>query len=297
LNKLSILLKINIIFICLLAFSIAKAQDASQPLLTALTQLTEADYAWIGAKIYQNEAASNPKYLTHWGKGEDFPSFGIAHFIWFPNISTLQGGTKKSPPPYQETFPAMFAFVSKKSPPPIWLQQLWKQSLQSSNQAFDAPWQTKVQFDAVQSSNNMQSLRQWLLNTQTHQARFIVKGFQQRWADETASLSTKRLERLNQRLNNMMAFKKGLFSVVDYFNFKGLGNNLKEQYQGQSWGLISILEGMPHVVFEEDDHKMLMAFIASAKKQLQQRTELAPKERNESRWLKGWFKRLDGYAK
>ena len=274
-----------------------KAEPVSPHLFSSLTQLTDTDYAWIGVKIYQNEAASNPKYLTHWGKGEDFPSFGIAHFIWFPDISTPQGGAKKIPPPYQETFPAMFAFVSKKSPPPIWLQQLWKQSTPSSRQAFNAPWQTKAQFDAAQSSSHMLSLRQWLLNTQAHQARFVVKGFQQRWADETASLSTKRLERLNQRLNNMMAFKKGLFSVVDYFNFKGLGNNPKEKYQGQSWGLISVLEGMPQAAFEGKNSTALMAFITSAKKQLQQRTELAPKERNESRWLKGWFKRLDGYAK
>ncbi|MCF6345455.1 MAG: hypothetical protein L3J00_03175 [Thiomicrorhabdus sp.] len=268
-------------------FFASGAVKSSPQLFSELSALTEEDYAWIGAKIYQNEAASSPKYLTHWGKGENFPSFGIAHFIWFPNIP---------PPPYQETFPAMFEFVSKKIPPPLWLQRLWKESIGSPNQAFNAPWHTKAQFDAAQTSRNMQALRQWLLDTQAHQAHFIVKGFQQRWGEETASLSVERLKRLNQRLNKMAAFKQGLFSIVDYFNFKGLGNNSKEKYQGRSWGLISVLEGMPQVAFEGDDRQILKAFIASAKRSLQQRTELAPKARNESRWLKGWFKRLDGYA-
>lgn len=267
-------------------FFVSGTVKSSPQLFSELSALTEEDYAWIGAKIYQNEAASSPKYLTHWGKGEDFPSFGIAHFIWFPNIP---------PPPYQETFPAMFEFIANISPPPYWLQRLWKQSNHLSNQAFDAPWHTKAQFDAAQASPNMKLLRQWLLSTQAQQARFVVKGFQQRWGEETKSISMERLKYLNQRLNKMMAFKQGLFSVIDYFNFKGLGSNSKEQYQGKSWGLISVLDGMPQSAFDGSNREILTAFVASAKKQLLQRTELAPKVRNESRWLKGWFKRLNGY--
>lgn len=263
---------------------------AATTLVNSLSALTEGDYAWIGAKLYQNEAASNPKYLTHWGQGEDFPSFGIAHFIWFPAIS---------PPPYQETFPEMFEFVSKKSSPPLWLQKLWQQSISTPNLEFDAPWQNKAQFDARQSTPELQSLRQWLLNTQAHQARFVGLAFQQRWVDESESLATERLNTLTERLAQMMAFKQGLFSVIDYFNFKGLGNNSKEQYQGKSWGLISVLEGMPEAVFDAanaSDAMRLAAFIQSAKTQLQQRVNLAPSERNEARWIKGWFKRLEGYA-
>ena len=49
-----------------------------------LPQLSDADYAWIGAGIFQNEAAGRVDKLTYWGAGEDFPSLGIGHFIWLP---------------------------------------------------------------------------------------------------------------------------------------------------------------------------------------------------------------------
>ncbi len=257
--------------------SLLKAESAPSNPFIALSQLTSDDFDWIGAKIYQNEASSNPKYLTHWGKGEDFPSFGIGHFIWFPkNIS----------PPFKETFPAMLQFVSKSSTPPKWLQT-WQH----------APWQSKLEFDAAQSSKELNTLRQWLLETKAQQAHFIAQAFEQRWQLETATIHSERLKVLNDRLQHMMSFKQGLFAVVDYFNFKGLGNNLKEQYQGKSWGLISVLEGMPQAVFNDfTPQKGLVAFIDSAKNQLQQRTELAPVERKESRWIPGWFARLEGYA-
>ncbi|VAW49933.1 hypothetical protein MNBD_GAMMA04-997 [hydrothermal vent metagenome] len=288
-----ILLKYIVFSFFILVSSSAFSERTSQAAFSALNALQPSDYEWIGAKIYQNEAASNPKYLTHWGKGEAFPSFGIAHFIWFP------ADAKNSPPPsFKETFPAMFELVSKNSPPPKWLERLWLQSQINPNLAFDAPWSNKAQFDAAQSSPEIQSLRSWLLATQAQQARFVVQGFEQRWLKETASLSPEKRHALNRRLQRMMGFKQGLFSAVDYFNFKGLGNNSKEQYQGKSWGLISVLEGMPSTVFTPDasDLQRLQAFITSAKHQLQQRTMLAPKSRNEARWIKGWFKRLDGYA-
>ena len=262
------------------------SQSAFQSAFPELNALTDADYQWIGAQIYQNEAASKAKYLTHWGKGEDFPSFGIAHFIWFPKNVT---------PPFEETFPAMVQFVSQTQLPPIWLLQRLNQGSE-----FDAPWQTKAQFDSVQSGVEMVELREWLLNSQALQARFVALEFEKRWFKEIAHLPKAEQADLNQRLKLMLSFKRGLFAVIDYFNFKGIGNNSKEQYQGQSWGLISVLKAMPQPNTNNQsttEFGLLYDFIRAAKARLQLRTELAPVERKESRWLKGWFKRLDGYLK
>ncbi len=250
-----------------------------------LKLLTQADYQWIGERIYQNECAAKPKYLTYWGKGETFPSFGIGHFIWHPKLA--ESVTDQM---FIETFPAMVQFVSKTHRPPNWLEELSTQS------EFVAPWSSKEAFDQAWSNNELQQLRDWLLVTQSKQAQFIVLAFQNRWLSETQSLSLNQQTIIQLRLDKMMGFKKGLFAVIDYFNFKGIGLNQKERYQGASWGLASVLMTM-NVVEESSQDEYLAQFVIAAKKRLQLRVKLAPPERNEFRWLKGWEVRLDQYLK
>ena len=76
------------------------------------TILNEKEMEWIGERIYQNECASNPKYLTYWGEGEEFPSLGIGHFIWYTNHYQAS---------YYETFPSMVHYVSQYKKSPNWL--------------------------------------------------------------------------------------------------------------------------------------------------------------------------------
>jgi hypothetical protein len=250
-----------------------------------LRLLTLADYQWIGGRIYQNECAGKPKYLTYWGKGETFPSFGIGHFIWHPKLAQYAADQM-----FIETFPAMVEFVSKTQRPPSWLAELSTQS------EFVAPWSSKEAFDQAWSNNELQQLRDWLLETQSQQAQFIVMAFQKRWLSETQSLSLNQQVIIQLRLTKMMSFKKGLFAVIDYFNFKGIGLNEKEQYQGTSWGLASVLRAM-NIAEESSQDDYLAQFVIAAKKRLQLRVTLAPAERNESRWLKGWEVRLNQYLK
>lgn len=250
-----------------------------------LKALTAGDYLWIGQRIYQNECAGQPKYLTYWGRGEAFPSFGIGHFIWHPKLTESSADQK-----FIETFPAMVQFVSKTQRPPNWLEDL---SIQSE---FVAPWSSKQEFDQAWSNDELQQLREWLLATQSQQAQFIVLSFQKRWLNETQSLTFNQQSTIQQRLNKMMRFKKGLFAVIDYFNFKGIGVNQKEQYQKESWGLVSVLRTMA-VSEKSSQEEYLEQFVMAAKKRLQLRIKLAPVERNEVRWLKGWEIRLDQYLK
>lgn len=250
------------------------------------TGLAEQDYAWIGERIYQNECAGQARYLTHWGKGEDFPSLGIAHFIWFP---------KGVDAPFEETFPELFVYLNQRSTPPAWLSALWTQSGHNTTQ-FDAPWQNPIQFEQAGSSNEMTELRDWLLATRSQQAGFVVRGFEQRWQQTVQALPQTQAHALNAKIQRFLQFKAGTFAVIDYFNFKGIGGNAKEQYQAYGWGLIEVLQAIPEHSFNQpDDHALLKAFVESAKQRLQGRVKLAPPNRNESRWLDGWFKRLEGY--
>jgi hypothetical protein len=81
--------------------------------------------------------------------------------------------------------------------------------------------------------------------------------------------------------------------VLDYFNFKGLGDNPRERYQQQGWGLVQVLKAMPPL--SPDEEGLVGLFRNAAAERLALRVELAPAERNESRWLEGWLARLDGY--
>ncbi len=239
-----------------------------------LPELSEADYAWIASRIFQNETGGETRFLTYWGAGEDFPSFGIGHFIWFPTGVDA---------PFDETFPAMAEFVAELGAQlPVWMQGM---------QPFDAPWNNKHDFDQSWSSSEMVELRAWLEQTGHLQARFIVSAFEQRW--QALELPAQQKSRLTGLLQQMVGTAQGLFAVVDYFNFKGLGNNPRERYQQQGWGLVQVLEALPPL--PTDENNLVGLFRDAAAYRLSKRVELSPPERNETRWLEGWLVRLDGY--
>ena len=137
----------------------------------------------------------------------------------------------------------------------------------------------------------MAELRVWLEQTGHLQAGFIVSAFEQRW--QALVLPAQQKSRLTGLLQQMVGTAQGLFAVVDYFNFKGLGNNPRERYQQQGWGLVQVLEALPPLPAKEKN--LVGLFRDAAALRLRKRVELAPPERNESRWLEGWLARLDGY--
>ena len=66
-------------------------------------QLTSHELKWLGEQIYSNECNANFECLTSWNSGEDFPSLGIGHFIWF---RADQQST------FEETFPQLIEFMN-----------------------------------------------------------------------------------------------------------------------------------------------------------------------------------------
>lgn len=276
------LITLSAVFLAAVFFNFAKAQQLKSPAQTpiAFAALADEEQQWVADKIYQNECASNPKYLTYWSQAEEFPSFGIGHFIWY-----RQGQEQI----YQQTFPQMVDYVSQYQAPPKWLAEL---------KPFVAPWRNKSEFDQQLDSLQMRQLRDWLLATRRWQGEFIVDQFTRRVAGglQRQSLMPRQRLRYNAIIQRMLSFKQGRFALIDYVNFKGIGNS-QERYQGEQWGLFSVLEQMSSIDVDSlSNHVLLHQFIDAAKARLQLRVELAPKHRDEQRWLVGWFKRLDAYG-
>lgn len=242
-----------------------------------LQALTDADYHWIAQKLYQNEASQNPAYLTFWHPQEPFPSFGIGHFIWIP------AGVDA---PFVETFADMVTFVSAHRSPPAWLQVL------HSSSQFKPPWRDRSHFQQAQNSIEMQQLRDWLLATADSQARFIVQRLVQQLAQVSQRLTQHQQALFNRHLMALLQTKQGVFALIDYSNFKGIGLNAKKTYQGEGWGLVEVLLAMPSSVTAE---QAVPKFVLTAKQVLQNRVKNARPGQNESHWLPGWYKRVEGY--
>lgn len=230
------------------------------------------DYDWIAARIFLNETGGDPDKLVHWNVGEDFPSLGIGHFIWFP------AGVDA---PFDESFPAMASFVIERSaqcaPAPDWLIDLTP---------FDAPWPDRAAFEEQKSAARVLSLRDWLDATMPLQAQYIVESFERRWS----ALEVPDKAELDARLQRLLATPQGTYAVIDYVNFKGIGTNPRERYAGEGWGLVQVLRDI------DAEADIVAAFSEAAAGRLRQRVELSPPERNEARWLPGWMRRVHAYA-
>ena len=263
----------------LLLLLVARAAVAQGGSTLELPLLHDADYEWIASHIAKNETGGQSRYLTYWGAGEDFPSFGIGHFIWFP------AGVDA---PFDETFPALVRFLREQPDipgMPQWLRDL---------APFDAPWSGKVEFDEALMSSESSAMRQWLEATAAWQARFIVHSFKNRWNE--IELPAQEKIRLSELLQRLLETPEGMFAVIDYYNFKGLGDNPRERYQGQGWGLAQVLGDIASQADEEPEIDLVTRFSRAAAARLQQRVALSPPERNEIRWLQGWHRRVAKYA-
>lgn len=273
--------------LALLASAAALAgNDPTQPCDTdpdclQLPHLEKADFEQIAKRIFTNETGGEFRYLTYWGEGEDFPSFGIGHFIWFPADVDA---------PFDESFPAMLEFVAshvEDGPDlPEWIASL---------NPLDAPWPDKQTFDANLTSAELREFREWLSATSSIQARFIAQSFVQRWNARTLS-STDKAE-FTTLLKVLMRSSEGLFAVLDYYNFKGLGENPRERYEGAGWGLTQVLSDIVESGCADlDKTSVLDCFSDAAAQRLRQRVLLSPPSRHEERWLEGWLQRVGAYA-
>jgi hypothetical protein len=244
------------------------AQD--NPLLTLSPELAQR----VGLQIWKNECGGKLEGLTTWNQGEEFASLGIGHFIWYPE--NKQGI-------FKETFPDLLAFFKANGVQlPAWLDQVK-----------GCPWQTREEFQQAQQDETQQELRQLLAQHVDLQILFMVRRLNQALPTLLKHAPQSQHAHLTFQFYRLACTPEGLYALLDYLNFKGEGIASQEGYQGQGWGLLQVLEQLQG---SDPGDSAVEEFVESAKKVLALRVEKAPSERQESRWLKGWYNRLETYC-
>ncbi|TFH73662.1 hypothetical protein E3V39_10760 [Gammaproteobacteria bacterium LSUCC0112] len=251
-----------------------KASAQSTP-VQQLPELNDEQAAWVADKIFANECNRQTRCLTSWNVGEDFPSLGIGHFIWY-----REGQQER----FVESFPDLLGYyVARGVDLPAWL---------SGTDGWNSPWETREAFLAELEGPRLSELRQFLLDTRGIQAAFIIRRLQQSLPlIRSASASPAEVSQLFYAVANADV-PKGMYALIDYVNFKGEGVAASERYQGEGWGLLQVLEAM---LILQSDAPLLDQFASAARDVLARRIANAPPERGEERWRQGWNNRTLTY--
>ncbi len=235
--------------------------------------LTSEQKAKIGQRIWNNECGGRVMGLTSWNGGEEFPSLGIGHFIWYPK--GFQG-------PFEEGFPKLIAFAQQRGakPPAISMEPA-------------CPWNSKAEFEADINSPQMKALRTWLANSIGLQTDFIIARSKAALPKMMEAAPAGLSEKVEQNYGKVATTPNGVYALIDYVNFKGEGINPKERYNGKGWGLMWVLLEMKDVPAGQP---AAQEFARAAKRALDRRIENSPPDRGEGRWRQGWHNRCDGYS-
>lgn len=238
--------------------------------------VSEKEFELIGKGVWNNESSGNDEHLTFWKEGEEFPSMGIGHFIWPPE--NYQGTFS------QGRFHEVLAFLQKHgSQPPRNLR----------NRQY-SPWKTRDEFYKDFHSSEMCSLRHFLKENIPLQTLYLKERLDLSMIPLTLSLPQKERKNLIRQYFKLANSEQGRFILIDYLNFKHEGTAELEKYRGKGWGLIQVLS---HMATMDPNLPPTTAFIESAKKTLIERVKNSPGKRMETRWIPGWFNRLERYEK
>lgn len=258
------LTKIVLLWVGLAALSAASIRPARQELEAA------------GQRIFMNETGGNRMLLVHWNTGEEFPSLGIGHFIWYP-----QGFDG----PFAETFPDLVRFYLAQGYSCAALSALMTATPH-------APWTSQSQLLALRQNNDAEllALIAFLEETKALQVAFIFERLEGALPKMMAASAYP--AHVKEQFYRVANSPHGFYALIDYVNFKGEGVKMSERYNHTGWGLLQVLEGMQG---EEPGPDALNAFANSAEQVLSDRIANAPPERGEERWRAGWNKRIATY--
>lgn len=266
----------------LLALTAAGCRPAAGPAAPTPVSAAETptlNNGCVAEFLFLNECGGRAEELVAWNAGEDFPSLGIGHLIWYP--SGREAG------PFKEMFPQFLAFARKKAiAPPRWVIELPDGK---------APWKDREAFAADRGSVRVLELRDWLLSTRTAQADFIIERTGGLLPRLLQGASPESRTQVAHAFDLLMSTERGRIAVVDYVNFKGEGLLTSERYRGQGWGLLQVLQTMDVADGPSAAAKAPGRFADAAVRVLERRVENSPAERGEARWLPGWKNRVRRY--
>lgn len=241
-----------------------------------VVSLGSEDAAWIANMIFKNECRWRTECLTTWNEGEDFPSLGIGHFIWYP--ADRRG-------PFRESFPDLVSYLkSIGRPVPDWLEEMMRSGM---------PWKDRESFLNDLDGEAMVGMRQYLLATMDAQAFFMIRRFQNSLAGMVQILPIEERALFLEKVFALTKTRNGLYAMIDYANFKGDGLSENERYHTHGWGLFQVMRQMP---WPAESGEVEKAFVESARKILRRRVDNAPTERREDRWIEGWVSRVQTYS-
>lgn len=224
----------------------------------------------VGDLIFKNEAGGKKEQLIAWNDGEDFLSLGIGHFIWYP---------LEHKEIFRESFPDLQEHLIRKG---YVLPKLLNSVV--------APWNTKEEYLKSRATDDFKDALDFLYNTRYVQMELITMRAEK--ALEEILKYTKRPDEVKKAFYEVFNSPFGVYPIIDYVNFKGEGIKESEAYNGNRWGLLQVLE---QVVDNKQNISPIEKFIEGGKFVLQRRVDNSPTERNEKKWIPGWFNRLDTY--
>lgn len=242
----------------------------------ASTGLSAAAKQKIGRKIWQNESGGRITGLTHWNDGEEFPSMGIGHFIWYP--AGFRGR-------WTESFPLFIRYAQQRGSKdiPAWVVN-----------SRHCPWPQKAAFQRDFNGKRLTALRNWLARNVSLQTDYIIATSRKALPRMMASAPAAQRARIRANYHKVSTTPNGTYALIDYVNFKGDGTNPTERYKGQGWGLMWVLMEMRDV---PSGQAAAREFAASAKRCLDRRIRNSPQARGEKRWKAGWHNRCNTYAR
>lgn len=238
-------------------------------------EVSKADTLLIADRVFKNECNEEKDCLLEWGAGENFLSLGLEHFIWYP---------ERSPNIFKEGFRSYLQYARDSGVRlPVWLDK---------TPFPPCPWSSREQFLNSKGSQQYNELMDFMVRTKQCQAEYLIENTKRSLQEIVAVTPQDQRSRITKYISQLSSNAQGLYSIIDYIDFKGAGIGRSEEFKGQGWGLLQVLEGMKD---KPTSQEALEEFVRSAKLVLTHRVYYAPVDRHEERWLQGWLRRVDTY--